>query len=266
MRPGEPPPPSAAQLEAIVSLLKEHGADEFMQRRLQISARRSGQPHPIFTRGTNVLNRFTLMELLGAVYKNGGNAHPGNLFRWPEFSNLRIHRLNGTNQVFLTANLADALESGDCSKDQWLNWGDEVEIVERVHPLNVAWRGLSAAEAATLSNCVARTVHVSIGGTNIAARLQPLIQAGQANFAGDWYAFAYLPTMLRNEHEVNRHLRSASDLSRVTVRRTDPETKEVRTMTFDVRANVLAGIPGGVPLDHTLWLRDGDVIELPQNE
>ncbi len=78
------------------------------------------------------------------------------------------------------------------------------------------------------------------------------------------YDFASLPSVLRNEREVNRHLRSASDLSRVTVRRTDPETKEVRTMTFDMTAHVLPGNTGGVPLDHTLWLRDGDAVEIPE--
>ncbi len=159
------------------------------------------------------------MELLGAVYKNG-SAPPGQLFSSPDFSNLRLHRLDRTNQVFLTVNLADALESGNCSKDQWLEWGDEVEIPERVHPVNAGWEGLSSREAVTLTNCVARTVKVSVGGTNISLRLQPIIRSRFDGFVVASYDFASLPSVLRNEREVNRHLRSASDLSRVTVRRT----------------------------------------------
>ena len=41
----------------------------------------------------------TLLELLGSVYKNGGLAHPGNSFPWPDFMNLRIHRIDGSRQA-----------------------------------------------------------------------------------------------------------------------------------------------------------------------
>jgi hypothetical protein len=71
--------------------------------------------------------------------------------------------------------------------------------------------------------------------------------------------------VLRNEREVNRHLRASSDLSRVTVQRTDPITKELRTMLFDVTDVAIPNAASGsIPLDDTLWLRDGDVIEIPQ--
>jgi hypothetical protein len=264
---GLPVQPSAEEeRDHIVAVLKQDGADEFMQRRLRISARRGAQNQAIFTRGTNALNRFTLMEFLGAVYKNGASTYPGQLFPWPDFGDLRIHRLHGTNQIVSRVNLMDALESGDCSRDQWLEWGDEVEIPERIHPLSQGWGAVSATEAATLTNCTSRKIQVLLSGTNVSVRLQPLVQWSTGPGLGaQRYIFAHLPVVLRNEREVNRHLRASSDLSRVTVQRTDPITKELRTMLFDVTDVAIPNAASGsIPLDDTLWLRDGDVIEIPQ--
>jgi len=155
--------------------------------------------------------------------------------------------------------LEQALENIDCSRDQWLEWGDAVEIPERVHPLNTGWASLSGSEVATLTNCAARMVRISVSGTNFAVRLQPLIRWPGLSSSPPQYTFAFLPIMLRNERQVNRHLRSSSDLARVTVRRVDPETKEVRAMTFDASE-------GKVPFVHNLWLRGGDVIEIPEKQ
>jgi hypothetical protein len=114
---------------------------------------------------------------------------------------------------------------------------------------------------------MARTVRVSVGAANMNVRLQPYVRSQNAPrwFSNEKLQFAYLPIVLRNERDVNRHLRSASELSRVTVRRTDPVTKEVRTMTFDVTDVAIPNAASGsIPLEHSLWLRDGDVIEIPE--
>ena len=53
----------------------------------------------------------------------------------------------------------------------------------------------------------------------------------------------------------------------MTVRRTDPITKELRTMTFDVTDVAIPNAgSGSVPMEHSLWLRDGDVIEIPEKQ
>ena len=53
-------------------------------------------------------------------------------------------------------------------------------------------------------------------------------------------------------------LRTSTDLSRVTVRRADPQTKEPRVLTYDLR-----DYRSTMSQQH-LWLRDGDEIEVPE--
>jgi hypothetical protein len=88
-------------------------------------------------------------------------------------------------------------------------------------------------------------------------------------------------------------LLASSDLSRVKVSRLDPVTKQVQEKVFDLSQASQGGMPGGVPgvyypsamplrqpvpgatsasvplaephnLETDLWLRDGDVIEIPE--
>ena len=54
-------------------------------------------------------------------------------------------------------------------------------------------------------------------------------------------------------------LRSSSDFSRVHVKRTDPETQKSREFTVDVQSIWF----NKTPRTDDLWLRDGDVIEVP---
>jgi hypothetical protein len=59
--------------------------------------------------------------------------------------------------------------------------------------------------------------------------------------------------------EVEAILFSSADLSRVRVTRTEPGSAKPREIT----ENVQALWEGKEPLANDLWLRDGDVVEVP---
>jgi hypothetical protein len=62
--------------------------------------------------------------------------------------------------------------------------------------------------------------------------------------------------MLRSVLDNSKLVRVSSDLSRVKVTRTDPESKKKLEWTIDCTN----------PSDSDLWLRDGDVIEVPEKQ
>ena len=82
--------------------------------------------------------------------------------------------------------------------------------------------------------------------------------------------FFRLSYVLYRDARFQNLLRSSSDVSRVTVTRLDPVTKESRKMTFDLNAvalpdmNYSSGNQPPIPWQQDLWLRDGDVIEVPE--
>jgi ankyrin repeat protein len=255
--------------DEIVALLAKHGADEFMQRRLRISVSRAGASVPVFTRGTNMLNRFTLMEILGAVYQNGGGVFANQInFSFPDFGAIRIHRLDGNKPTVVPIDFSGAVQQGDCARDQWLEWGDVVEIPQRVFPLNTGWSSLPQDEAEVLRKCLARTVRVSVGGTNLDVTLRTFTKSPSGpNWHQPDFLFAYLPVAIRNADGVTRNLRSSSDLTRVIVRRMDPSTKQAVSMTFDTTDVAIPNAAkGNIPVQHSLWLREGDVIEIPERK
>jgi hypothetical protein len=59
-------------------------------------------------------------------------------------------------------------------------------------------------------------------------------------------------------------LLSSSDVTRVKVKRTDPATKQVRERVFDLD-QIQNQIQRGEGAND-LWLRDGDVIEVPEKD
>ena len=287
----QPPGPALAreQMSAyteIARLLREHGADEFLQRRGFISAVRGPQQRvDIFSKGTNNLNRYTLMEFLAAVYVNRGPDFP-----FPDFSKITIHRVatrtemvpsgpNGQFSVNAVAHittkqpiLVDAAKllanTNDCSGDVPLEWGDYVEIPMVDHPVSAGWYGIGS-DCSSLTNCLGRTVRFIAGGTNVAIRL--MLELPDPRFAiaeGPRKPLFRLAKTVLHDARFRNLLRSSSDLSRVTVTRTDPLTKGTKKMTFDLNAVALpdmsySGSPPPIPWAHDLWLRDGDVIEVP---
>ena len=276
-----------AAFREIVELLQQHGADEFLQRRGFISAVRGPQQRvDIFSKGTNDLNRYTLMEFLAAVYENGGKDFP-----FPDFAKITIHRVNPTvakvpsdpngqfsvNAVgYVTTKqpiLVDAAKlltkTNDCSGDMPLEWGDYVEIPMADHPVSSGWYGIPGSEHITLAHCAQRQVKFSAGGTNVSFTLWLPERDFNTPTPGRRWPFFRLSNVVLHDARFRNLLRSSSDLSRVRVTRTDPQTKESKKMTFDLNAVALpdmsySGNPPPIPWAHDLWLREGDVIEVPE--
>jgi ankyrin repeat protein len=244
--------------DEIATLLRKAGADESLQRRSIIGVSRGEFEQDFFFKGTNSYNRYTLFELLNRFYGPApGISTPGSL-TFPDFSRITIHRLARDGRTDVKVNLQPALESGDCSGDQWLEWGDIVEIPEQGHDPSDRW-GLDSKILQTLWECLKRTVQIVtrdetenialIPGNRplIYARPERPVQAETSPPPRLTLMSFDLSSVVRDAKVITE----SSDLSRIKVRRTDPVTKKVTEMvgsldTFNLR------------------LRDGDVIEIPE--
>ena len=96
---------------------------------------------------------------------------------FPDLARLRIRRpaadLKGWQEQ--TVDLRPLLESGDCSKDVPLEWGNVVDIPEADHMLNAAWPGFSKTQLANLKKCLTRQVEIVINGQATKITLAPQI-------------------------------------------------------------------------------------------
>ncbi len=301
-------PPSTRSRTAgeIVDLLRKAGADENLQRLSIIGVSRGDFEQNLFFRGTNSYNRYTLYELLKVLYGPEGSAINNRLpLHFPDFSRMKISRLvQGGGTMEVNVNLAPAFDSGDCSMDRWLEWGDIVEIPEQDHLVNETWPGLAVEVRNTLEKCLTRSVEIVIKDQSFKVILKPGVLGLPAvpnfqkrlaeivNKAQNPPAAGQLPpnpgirpplvapTFQERLAKITNNtgttpattmqtpitlisfdlqsvvrganvLRASSDLSRVKIRRTDPSTKKVIELVG--------------PLDtFNLWLRDGDVIEIPE--
>ena len=85
-------------------------------------------------------------------------------------------------------------------------------------------------------------------------------------------AFFRLAAVVQRDPRFRNLLRSSSDLSNVSVTRLDPQTKEPRRMKFDLSLVALpdmsysSGDIQRISWRHDLWLREGDVIEVPEKQ
>lgn len=236
---------SKAGPEQIGELLRAKGAlDEFPNfSRIRV-ARGTLSPHPVIFEGTNSQNRFTLMEALATFYKPTSDgfhsSYPQNTMPFPDLKKIRIQRWSGSkpgDKKEIPVNLLTESGTIDCAKDVPLEFGDVIEIPEREHTLAESRVGLTSEQQRQLATCTERTVKVIVRGESAEIRLT-------GNNA--WLSGAL------NYREVQNILRSTSDFSRIKITRTDPTTKQTRQL-------VVQQVFG--PDD--LWLRDGDVIEVP---
>jgi hypothetical protein len=116
-------------------------------------------------------------------------------------------------------------------------------------------------------------VQFAAGGTNATVTLLPHLPVGvniyspQDQTRALYFRLAWL---ILRDNRFNHLLRTSSDLSHVIVTRTDPQTKETKKMTFDLNAVALPNMSYSslppISWQHDLWLRDGDVIEVPDRQ
>jgi ankyrin repeat protein len=256
-------PPQAS----IADLLRQHGALEEVPKldRIQVKRPSANFDSPVFFKGTNDWNRFTLLQVIYNFYKAGSTT-------WSPAVIAKASSLDGRTVVGAIGNL-DALpfpdltrvvvvrqrpEAGkparqqinlfngpnriDCSRDMVLEFGDVVEIPERLHSLEEARVGLTPDERDAILNCLKGTVQLVAGDRKADLPLFPTHSALIGNQLGS--------------PDARKVLYSSSDLSRVKVTRKEPASGQIlREWILD------CSNPNNLP---DLWLRNGDVIEVPE--
>jgi len=243
------PPLNAIQAE-MTDALRKGGAAEWVPRpgQITVTRRSTGAIVVPFTKGTNDWNRHSLFEVFAFTFF--GQNSP---FIFPDFSKVLVTRLDaktGTTREF-TVNLEAKAASGNCAEDVWLEWGDLIEIPEREHRLSEGWAGPSEELMHPIKQCIARKVTLNVKGQSKELLLE---------IRGHWrqeQGVTVPDTTFRLRQVVQRSglLLTSSDTSRVKVKRTDTASGRSQEWTFDLSKEAS-------PND--LWLRDGDVIEVPE--
>ena len=280
-------PGTSGTTKDIGTLLRQHGAISALERST-IRITRSGQTAQgvVFMQDAHAYNRHTLFEVIAYTYPHQlGLAYlsptmhrdrdpelPG--FYFPDFAHVKIHRLeaNGHTNI-LSVDLEAALNSGDCSKNLDLKWGDIVELPELDHNVSENWEGLATANTGYLgkvpgttgrdyrngksyqSNTGAKFAH----GWNARSAPDPLSVDWPGSVpAGDTGTKAKLSFFWLSDVKVRaRVLLASSDLTGAKVKRVDQATGKTDWLVFN-----LARID-----EHSdLWLQDGDVIEVPEKQ
>jgi cytohesin len=251
----------------LITLLRSKGGREELVFPNRISVRRPGGEWNIevFNRSSESSNTFTLLELLAHSYSQINPFMPGRYQRsdranglaFPDFAKIRIitSSVSGTNWMERTVNVDEILDGGACEKDQPLNWGDVIEIPEANHLVTAKWEGLTQAQKATLAKCLRRTVQVIIQGKTNQLVLST-VSASETNRLNNFF----LNHVLAN----SGLLLASSDLSRVKVTRAEKNGQPGGVQILRVDTFNLWSDEG--PQLTSLWLRDGDVIEVPDKQ
>lgn len=258
--PSVPSQPSSQPKETtqseLADRLRKAGARDWAPRPglITVTRRSTGASQVIFTKGTNDWNRYSLLEVIGHTYFGSDTKFP-----FPDFSKITITRADASAAGGIrefTGDLAAALAKDGCKADQWLEWGDLVEIPEGVHRLDEKWSALREAEADSFEKCVARKVTLRAGAMSKELELK----AGR-----NWSSLVNSGVLLRYQRQNQPRLRdvvlnsglllTSSDTTRVKVTRPDT-AGGLKEWTFDLSKEPSAG--------NDLWLRDGDIIEVPE--
>jgi hypothetical protein len=266
-----------AAIAEIVELLRKAGANEYLQRLSTISVCRGWSIATVeFKKGTNVLDHYTLFELLTREYESqrgqSGQYRPRNGLVFPDFAKIKISRVQPDGRTnLIDVKLDAAFTAGDCSADVPLQWGDIVEIPESDHKLNETWGSLPEPVADTLMKCLERKIDIVVAGTSNNFILRPTIPFQPPGISGRAPGIGPPGVPVSARAQPTGPLRSfwlgqlvpdayvlltSSDLSQVKVKRHDPASGRTIAMIFDLR-------PGNGATED-LWLRDGDVIEIPE--
>jgi hypothetical protein len=255
----------------LEALLRQHGASDDLPRMDSIMLRRSvDRAVKVFSRADEDSNRYTLLELIGVHYgfiSAEVSVNPGahanysgtthvvqGALAFPNLDKIEIRRAKpgGKEWASVPAPIKAILDSGDCSHDVWLEWGDQVEIPELDHPIGQSWGGFSQSIITNLQKCLARNIQMTVKGQSTTLPLTVPLPQGQVPLSDFLYQppdFFVTPVLQRSGL-----LRTSSDLSRVKVTRHNSATGENWERTFDCS--------GATPYP-ALWLRDGDQIEVP---
>ncbi len=258
--------------KTIVALLKQHGANDFLRRAQSISWSRDGKrAETVFSRGTNDWNRYTLLELLAANFGT---------YPWADWTNAYLERVAGRSLTNVTVNLAALFDSGNCSNDLWLEWGDRLLLPELDHPLTAPAPPLPKSAPTMLDRCLPRPGRSRVKGATNEVRLSSHaanlfqvtpprtpsftggVPVGQPRQSEQGRPIVLQTFRLKEVVYGSGLLRASSDVTRVRVTRAAKVwTINLQTVAFrNERSSAM------LPAEHDLWLRDGDVIEIPEKQ
>lgn len=249
-------PTQPASPNDLAARLRKAGARDWAPRPglITVTRRSTGASVVVFTKGTNVWNRHSLLEVMGFTFFGSSSSFP-----FPDFSKLKVTRFDpekGGVREF-TIDLSAALAKDGCAADQWLEWGDLIDIPEGEHRLDERWVGLRSEDRQSFANCLSRKVTISVKAkTNTVELVAPsnwVMPVGESLPSRYQAAETF---WLNQTVKRSGLLLTSSDLSRVAVRRLDIETGSSQEWAFDLTKEPSVG--------NDLWLRDGDVIEVPE--
>ena len=278
--PGKPAAQPVAPPTSITDLLRQHGALDELPDFTSIRVNRQGLEKPIvvFHQQTNGWNRFTLLETVLGYYADAGlvsfqqaygalggqNLNPEPNFQarlqtiinrsgnsattlwFPDLKRIIVHRPSrtpGGKEQAIPVNLLNATNGVDCAKDMPLEFGDVVEIPVRDHALSESPSALSVPETAGMLGCLQRKVRLTVRGETREIQLRPVEAESPLRKA-------------LGKPESKALLLSSSDLTRVKVTRKEPSTGKAREFIVDTTKTIADS--------DDLWLRDGDVVEVPE--
>lgn len=237
--------------EAMVSLLRVHGGRDEIVSQDAVRVKPPGKESSVQVfslEGGDPWNSFTLLEVLARIYDPSSiPVFPQRSdIDFPDLADVRITTPNasGINWVMKTINVLEILEQGACEKDQRLNWGDVVEIPEANHLMSAVWLDWTPAQKAAMAKCLRRTVQVVVQGKTNQLTLTTVSDPERSKLN-----IFYIRDVLGSSGV----LFSTSDLSRVKITRIARDGSQGGVRTLDVAKS-------------NLWLRDGDVIEVPEKQ
>jgi ankyrin repeat protein len=265
-----------ASWEELAEVLRKAGARDYLPDPDSIRIRKSPTERSfvVIRRDASNLNRLTALEAIATFYgwldpvghlqdvrrKDGrpGALAPrflglglGKGFDWPAWNQVSIlrPREGGTGWDRVPLNVSNLLTGANCGDSPAVHWGDVIEIPGPVPTLGGSdpYKGLKLWPAVT--NCLfsARFTLVVAGRTNVLGAGFEKLGNGMnlvSRPAGlcDWLVTPSLP--------------ANADVSRVRVRRQAFRDQPAWDRTFDLSKDQ--------PEQADLFLRDGDVIEVPE--
>jgi hypothetical protein len=273
-------PDEKSKAEAMVNLLRQHGAVDDLPSLNLITVRRSplGSSGVMLTKSTNDWNQFTLLDLIGMQYvlltpspgyEGGVAASASSIFNrcafpYPDLVHVHISRPTANLKSWQdqVVDLSPLFTSADCSANRPLAWGDVVVIPESDHPLNEQWPGFTRKELDNLKACLTRKVEVVVKGVAKTITLAPRFYGASDAPSGaalmsssETTILPGTPFWLRPVLFQSKLVLVSSDLSHVKVTRRDPATGQERQWVVD--CSEASPAPD-------FWLRDGDKIEVPE--
>jgi ankyrin repeat protein len=259
-------------IEKLITLLRQHGALDKLPDwdRIAVSRPSANFLQAVFRKGTNDWNQFTLLETICEFDQNDNR--PNNPLAFADLSHVVVVRpsTDGATAKRIEVNLLNATNGVDFAKDMPLEFGDVVEIPEREHtlaePAIYLPKNQFMAIFDYLRNQAGEAKLIVAGGQIVQLPLQEFFcQIGEV--------------LTRNV--ARGVLTSSSDLSRVKVIRRDAKTGKTHEWIVDcsdhqsqsnpearllqARAAEMNGSqPNNSQPSPGLWLRNGDVIEVPE--